>query len=144
MTIIWMFEVIWNFVLSHIITKLNLTLIITGYTGFPLMSIRLSDEVDNWVCDSVGVAGAEYGDGGDIKILDWWILLWAGFIYAECCNVVEIRCEKTEVVNRQKTGLQLCHRNEDETVIILRDSHLKIYNSVVWRLTKQLQKLVIH
>lgn len=38
---------------------------------------------------------------------------------------------RREVVNRQKIGLKLCLRNEHETVIILRDFHLKIYNTIV-------------
>lgn len=38
---------------------------------------------------------------------------------------------RREVVNRQKIGLKLCHRNEHEAVIILRDFHLIIYNTIM-------------
>lgn len=66
----------------------------------------LSDEVR--VCVTVDAVIAEYAAGGDIKLLDWWIYSQAGFIYAECRNVMETRCEKAEAVNRQKKLASSC------------------------------------
>lgn len=86
--------------------------------------------------NGVDAVGADNRLDGGIKTLSngeaFYGLL--GITHAEChrcgCNQLQQNgCEKGEVVNRQKIGLKLGHRNEHEALIILTDFHLKISNA---------------